>query len=446
MCRHPHHCVVAPYLLDQIARNGTPEQRANALRALALDADLRTRRATAPGVPPRVATAATAGRPRRTIYDAQHAEREPPSGVRVRGEGDPATGDPAVDEAYDGLGATYALFFEVFARDSLDGAGAPLDAYVHFGRDYGNAFWDGSRMVFGDGDGAFLGRMTQAVDVIGHELTHAVTDATAGLAYEGQSGALNESLSDVFGVLVKQRQLGQRADDADWLIGAGLLVEGVRGVALRSMKAPGTAYDDPTIGRDPQPATMADYVETASDNGGVHVNSGIPNHAFYLAATALGGFAWEAAGGVWYAALTSPDLDRRADFARFAELTRAIAVERHGDGSRELAAIDAAWQEVGVGRPTPGAPTGEDRLELVRSGGIAGRSVSVALPLDDVPPGLRATAFRALALGGSQPLGADRYQYDLAITTERRTERVRLHDGDLDDDVRSLFAELLRGR
>jgi Zn-dependent metalloprotease len=183
-------------------------------------------------------------------------------------------------------------------------------------------------MVFGDGDGTVFNRFTIAVDVIGHELTHGVTQFTAGLDYQGQSGALNESVSDVFGSLVKQRSLGQSAGQADWLIGAGLFTPEVHGVALRSMKAPGTAYDDPQLGKDPQPATMSGYVETSDDNGGVHTNSGIPNHAFYLAATAIGGNAWEGAGQVWDDVLTGGSLPHDVDFATFAEATMAAAKAR----------------------------------------------------------------------------------------------------------------------
>ena len=150
-------------------------------------------------------------------------------------------------------------------------------------RDYDNAFWDGTQMVFGDGDGVIFLPFTRSVDVIGHELAHGVTQYTSGLNYQDQSGALNESVSDVFGVLVKQRLLGQTADQADWLVGAELLAPGVNGVALRSMAAPGTAYDDPRLGKDPQPGHMRDYVDTTDDNGGVHINSGIPNKAFHVA-------------------------------------------------------------------------------------------------------------------------------------------------------------------
>jgi Zn-dependent metalloprotease len=122
----------------------------------------------------------------------------------------------------------------------------------------------------------------------------------------------------------------------------------VNGVALRSMKAPGTAYDDETLGKDPQPAQMADYVDTDSDNGGVHVNSGIPNHAFYLAATTIGGHAWEKAGRIWYDTLTSKKVPMSADFALFASMTYATAGTLFGVKSTESDAVREAWTTVGV--------------------------------------------------------------------------------------------------
>ena len=209
---------------------------------------------------------------------------------RGRSFGRSRTGHPAilaVDEAFDGLGRTLDFYWSNFERNSIDDEGLPLDATVHYGDRYDNAFWDGRRMVFGDGDGELFNRFTIAVDVIGHELTHGVTEDEAGLIYAYQAGALNKSLSDVFGSLIKQSDPGrlQKADEADWLIGAGLLAPGVQGVALRSMKEPGTAYDDPVLGKDPQPAHMRNFVHTNRDNGGVHINSGIPNRAFYLAAS-----------------------------------------------------------------------------------------------------------------------------------------------------------------
>ena len=169
---------------------------------------------------------------------------------------------------------------------------------MHYEQDYDNAFWDGTQLVFGDGDGQVFGRFTKPVDVLGHEFTHAVTEHTAGLVYEGQSGALNESVSDVFASCLKQRLLGQtrrpgRLADRR----RALPARHQRPAALRDMAAPGTAYDDPALGKDPQVGDMADYVETTDDNGGVHLNSGIPNRAFHLAATAIGGSSARAPAG-----------------------------------------------------------------------------------------------------------------------------------------------------
>ncbi|MEV7779092.1 M4 family metallopeptidase [Kitasatospora sp. NPDC088351] len=327
--------IVPPYVLDRLAEDG----HAPAARSLALDAVHRTARLTALPAQPGPA------RLERVIADAGHAERLP--GRTVRREGQSPVSDQSVNHAYDGLGATFALYADVYGRRSIDDQGLRLDATVHYGRDYDNAFWDGHRMVFGDGDNVIFGDFTACVDVIGHELTHGVTQFTAGLDYQDQPGALNESVSDVFGSLVKQYALHQDAAAADWLIGAGLLAPGVQGVALRSMRAPGTAYDDPRLGKDPQPAHFRDYVHTAGDNGGVHINSGIPNHAFYLLATALGGPAWERAGRIWYDTLTGGHLPADADFATFARATVAAAASRYPDHS-VADTVTAAWAQVGI--------------------------------------------------------------------------------------------------
>jgi Zn-dependent metalloprotease len=348
MTANPVFCtIVPPHVLDKLARAADPALSGPARRTLERDALQRTRRRLTTVVGARAAAAPEGppGTPRRTIHDAGHREVLP--GRKVRGEADGPTGDETVDRAHTGLGATFGLFQKRFSRDSIDGSGLPLDATVHYGEDYGNAFWDGQRMVFGDGDGEIFLDFTIPVDVIGHELTHGVTQYTANLEYFGQSGALNESVSDVFGSLIKQHALGQTAEQADWLIGAGLLAPRVTGSALRSMKAPGTAYDDDVLGRDPQPATMADYVRTGSDNGGVHINSGIPNHAFYLVAQELGGHAWERAGRIWYDALTGPGLATDADFAAFAQLTASAAHARFGE-NEEYRAVLKAWSTVGV--------------------------------------------------------------------------------------------------
>ncbi|MET8580714.1 M4 family metallopeptidase [Streptomyces collinus] len=340
--------IVPPHVLDRLARNEDPALSGPARRSLEHDAYQRThRRLTtvigAPSVAP--PAPAAADQPHRTIYDAGHKEDLP--GTKVREEGSEVGPDATVNRAYAGLGATFELYLKAYGRNSIDGEGLPLDASVHYGTDYDNAFWNGEQMVFGDGDNEIFLDFTIPVDVIGHELTHGVTQHTANLAYFGQSGALNESLSDVFGSLIKQYALGQTAAEADWLIGAGLLAPRVTGTALRSMKAPGTAYDDDVLGKDPQPATMEHYVHTGRDNGGVHINSGIPNHAFYLVATALGGHSWEKAGQLWYDVLTGGALKEDALFADFATLTVRAARERYGAGD-ELQAVQKAWEQVGV--------------------------------------------------------------------------------------------------
>jgi Zn-dependent metalloprotease len=344
MTRHRHRVcsIVPPYVLAAAAGRGDVA----AARTLAHDRAVRTLRgvrAPGPAGPPLLQVPSP--HKDRTVSDARSTMQLP--GRVVREEGDGPTGDDAADEAYDGTGATFDVFWDVFRRDSIDGAGMPLRSTVHYGRDYLNAFWDGAQMIFGDGDGEVFNRFTIAVDVIGHELTHGVTDHLAALVYEGQPGALNESVSDVFGSIVKQWLLEQTAEEADWLIGAGLLADGVDGVALRSMAAPGTAYDDPLLGgRDPQPAHMDDYVETAEDDGGVHLNSGIPNRAFVLAAVELGGSSWQRAGPIWYATLADDRLPSRATFAAFAARTVAHAADLFDDDVAGV--VRAAWREVGI--------------------------------------------------------------------------------------------------
>jgi Zn-dependent metalloprotease len=349
--------IVPPHILSRLAERGEgraldqdtvfrSERAAGLLRRTARDRVLA--RAPLLRVLGARREAAVAGLDR-TIYDARNTTRLP--GWEVRSEGDPESNDIAVDEAYDYMGDTYAFYEMAYQRNSVDNAGMPLIGTVHYDVDYDNAFWNGSQMVYGDGDGELFNRFTIAVDVIGHELTHGVTQHEAGLIYLGQSGALNESVSDVFGSLVKQSVLDQTADQADWLIGEGLLTDQVNGVALRSMAAPGTAYVDDQLGKDPQPADMSGYVHTAQDAGGVHINSGIPNRAFYLAATEIGGYAWESAGLIWYETLVE-SLGSYAQFSTFAGLTVETASQLFGGSSKETQAVLDAWDEVQV--PIPG--------------------------------------------------------------------------------------------
>ncbi|HCW97789.1 MAG TPA: peptidase M4 family protein [Pantoea sp.] len=332
--------VIPPYILRNIVAHGSSHQQDYARRTLLHVQHLMAENWQKPVAP----KTATGGHVEREIYDAKNTQNLPGDLLRTEGQSD--TGDIAAREAWDYLGVTYDFFWQDYQRNSLDNQGLKLLGTVHYGKAYQNAFWNGQQMVFGDGDGEIFNRFTIAIDVVAHELTHGVTETEAGLIYFEQAGALNESLSDVFGSLVKQYHLKQSADSADWIIGEGLLASGIKGRGLRSMAEPGTAYDDPMLGKDPQPAHMDHYVQTREDNGGVHLNSGIPNRAFYLAAKALGGYAWELAGWAWYDTVCDKSLPQDADFSTFARLTI-----QHGERrfNRSVAqSIEQAWKEVGV--------------------------------------------------------------------------------------------------
>jgi Zn-dependent metalloprotease len=336
-------CFIIPeYINKKIIDKGSKKQKEQAWKNLILTEQLRGRRLVT-GLMSSMFS--VSNKLDRTIFDAENTENLP--GTLVRREGEKAKGGKTVSEAYDYSGSTYNFYKDVYERNSIDTRGMKLDSSVHYGEDYNNAFWNGTQMVYGDGDGEIFQRFTKSIDVIGHELTHGVTQYEAALDYEGQAGALNESFSDVFGSLVKQYALKQKADKADWLIGAGLFTNKIKGIALRSMKEPGSAYNDPTIGKDPQPGHMKNYVNTSSDNGGVHINSGIPNRAFYLTAIDLGGYAWEKAGKIWYIALTER-LRESSNFQKAANITYEVAGTIYGKTSHEQNAVEKAWGQVGI--------------------------------------------------------------------------------------------------
>ena len=342
MCgRNPLHCILPPSVLHKLAESAEGDTRTAVLETLGLDHKFRMARAEAAartgGRTARTITfARIGGSAQRTVYDQRHQESQTPGRV-ARAEGADPASDDAVNQAYDGLGATYEYYWTNFNRDSIDGQGMPLLGLVHYGTNYDNAFWDNAgHMFFGDGDGQALTQTAAGIDVIGHELTHGVTQHEANLVYSGQSGALNESISDVFGIQVKQKSLGQDSATADWLIGADI-VGPLLQPALRSMKEPGSAHP-----HDDQPGNMDDYV----DGGDVHTNSGIPNRAFCVVATTLGGNAWDAAGPIWYDALCDSRLSDTASFRDFALLTLSHARQRYGAESNELHGVEAGWEAV----------------------------------------------------------------------------------------------------
>ncbi len=338
-----HMCFIIPeYMNKKIVEKGTKEQKERAWKNVIMTEQLRGRRQITGLLTSMLSVSDTL---HRTVYDAATTENLP--GKLMRVEGGKVKGGTPVTEAYDYSGDTYKYYKDVHDRNSINARGMKLDSTVHYGQEYNNAFWNGEQMVYGDGDGELFQRFTKCIDVIGHELTHGVTQYEAALEYQGQAGALNESFSDVFGSLVKQYVLKQNVDKADWLIGAGLFARKVKGVALRSMKDPGTAYDDPTIGKDPQPGHMKNFVKTTSDNGGVHINSGIPNRAFYFAAQEIGGYAWEKTGKIWYVTLRDR-LRENSDFQDAANMTFDVAGSLFGKGSREQKALLTAWSSVGI--------------------------------------------------------------------------------------------------
>ncbi|MFN8078017.1 MAG: M4 family metallopeptidase [Kineosporiaceae bacterium] len=286
------------------------------------------------------------GTSRREVYDSANTTDQ--RKTLVRAEGEPETDDADALSAYDCAGTVRTFFSTALGRQSIDNRGLDLILNVHFGTQFNNAFWDGDEMTFGDGDGVIFSGFARSLDVVGHELAHGVTQFTSGLIYQGESGALNEHFSDVFGTAITQWAAGEKPHEADWLIGDEIMGPELYGEALRSMAHPGTAYDNPILGKDPQPANYADRYTGSADNGGVHINSGIANRAFYLVATELGDTM--VATRIWYHALQK--LPQNATFAQAAAQVAESAriLVKAGTVSKGAAqVVRSAWRAVGVG-------------------------------------------------------------------------------------------------
>jgi len=368
-------CIIPPPLLKQILDNGNPSEPTRIAlektyhHSCKLLSTRKERYAAIAKPAGKVHSLAAGVAPsptaviHRVIYDSKKTQKLRKTLIIDEAKGSTTTiTDADAKNVFDFFGKTYQFYEEVFKRTSIDDDNLKMIGSVHYDDQPGppgmdNAFWDGDEMAFGDGDGEIFGSFTKNIDVIGHELTHGVVQYTANLAYEFQSGALNESMADVFGTMIKQ-YFGPKgkvlAADADWLIGEGIFLPSIKGAAaLRSMKAPGTAYNNPKVGKDTQPADMDGYLDLpntdAGDSGGVHLNSGIPNRAFYLAATSLGGYSWEKAGKVWYESLKDESLigvDTKGAFEVFANLTVKYAKSLF-DGEVEKKVRDA-WVTVKV--------------------------------------------------------------------------------------------------
>ncbi len=343
---NPIACMVPDYLLERLANSSNAKVRSAAIKNLRMAVMFRTRRATLTFAPRIGASTSITGKKERAVYDARGGSGLP--GFLARAEGAAKSKDISVNEAYDHSGFVFDFFKKNYGRNSLDDQGMRLISSVHVGDGPGipmsNAYWDGAQMAYGDGDGVVFTRFSKALDVVGHELTHGVTSFTSNLIYQGQSGALNEHFSDVFGVLVRQWRKKQTSARGNWLIGDEIIVKTPTRRALRDMEYPGTAFvNDPDLGNDPQPNHMSNLYRGTADHGGVHINSGIPNRAFVIAAKALGGSAWIIAGRIWYDTLLQ--LHASSNFADCARISRQIA---HATSVAAGKAVDNAWRTVGL--------------------------------------------------------------------------------------------------
>lgn len=348
-CTHRCH-IIPPHITKELADNSSiPHKHTNHLHAKELRFKRNGCKAQMESFTGNVHVSSPSTATSILIYDAKHEQKLPGKTIKL-----PYAEGSDADNAATGAKLTADFYQTIFHRNSIDNKGMAIISTINYEVGFNNAFWDGKQMVYGNGDGTIFNDFTTCVDVIGHELTHGADQYTINLLYQGQSGALNESYSDIFGSMVKQYKLQQTADTADWLIGDGLLKTiGNQHYALRSMKAPGTGYKDhPELGTDPQPATMDAYVvlanDDAHDEGGVHINSGIPNHAFYLAATQLKGHSWEKAGKVWYDVMANRKIKSTATFKDFAKATILSAKTLFPLDPSVETAIHYAWAQVKV--------------------------------------------------------------------------------------------------
>lgn len=338
---------VPPQVIDQLSKNTTGDTRKAAI-ATAKESNA-SRKQRAAKQTPSAAAAPKAGaamsKAPRTIYDCETQWNQ--RVTIVRKEGQKSVTDKDVNTTYDLAGTVRSFWQDEMGWDSIDNNGMELLLNVHYGTSYMNAFWDGDEMTFGDGDGQIFSGFCRSLDVIGHELGHGVVQSTAALEYHDQPGALNEHYADVFGTAVTQWAAKQTPTTADWLIGDEIMGPTLYGEALRSMKAPGTAYNNGLIGRDPQPAHMSDFYSGAGDNGGVHINSGIMNKAFYLVASGLGDTVQ--ACKLWFHALQS--LTPTADFSSAALTIAESARLMTRDNELPLGAtqlVRSSFAQVGV--------------------------------------------------------------------------------------------------
>jgi Zn-dependent metalloprotease len=279
-----------------------------------------------------------ASSPAVTVYDCKHTQHLP--GVPVPNPGN--SSDTTAKRAFDETTNVAKFYKEVFNRNSIDNHGMTMMSTIHYGNKYDNAMWNGTQMVYGDGDNSLFVDFTSGNDVIGHELTHGVTQYSLQLDYEDDAGGLNESVSDCFGSMFRQWEAKQDVKTADWLIGHDIMGPTAKAkgfTCLRDMAAPDakhclapqpTQYSQITPGMDP------------------HYSSGPPNLAFCTACKTLGGTSWEYIGQVWYRSLTGFGPTPTMRMKDFANRTRQVAQSMYSSNAAVGAAVDKGWKQVGL--------------------------------------------------------------------------------------------------
>lgn len=279
-----------------------------------------------------------AASPQITVFDCKHSQTLPGAPVASPKASKDATAKRCFAETTD-----VAKFYKtIFGRNSIDDAGMTMMSSIHYGKAYNNAMWNGSQMLYGDGDGKLFTDFTGGNDVIGHELTHGVTQHTLQLAYSGDAGGLNESMSDCFGSMFRQWEANQDVNAADWLIGADIMGPAAKAKgykALRNMAKP-----DDKAALAPQP-TLYSQITPGMDP---HYSSGPPNLAFCTACKTLGGKSWEKIGQVWYTVLTTSGAQPNMTMPQFAARTRQVAAQKYAAQPAVGTAVDTGWKKVGL--------------------------------------------------------------------------------------------------
>jgi Zn-dependent metalloprotease len=332
--------------LERLAKDKSlsSEQRKNFADTIKIDAELRKLRTQANKLtqvaslmaPPAITAIAAA--PAVTVFDCNHGQTLP--GAQVA---NPATStDAPAKRAFVETTSVVAFYSQVFGRNSIDGAGMTLISSIHYGTNYNNAFWTGSQMTYGDGDGSIFVDFTKGNDVIGHELTHGVTQHSLQLNYTNEAGGLNESISDCFGSMFRQWEAKQNVNQADWLIGKDImgpaaLKQGL--TCLRDMANPAAKHC-----LAPQPTKFSQYKPGMDP----HESSGIPNFAFYTAAKAAGGNSWDKVGQIWYKSLSGFGPTPAMKMKAFANRTRTVAAQLYSGNTAVANAVDAGWKKVGL--------------------------------------------------------------------------------------------------